>query len=110
MTAHQTALGDQQAPTSSSPDTVPAGCYWWTDPDGDLCLLPGCMARIQDPGAECTCDKLGTRLARVERQLREAQERQRYADRWYSALAEALDAHPAGRELRADARRRRAAA
>lgn len=110
MTAHQTALGDQGAPASSTPDTVPAGCYWWTDPDGALCLLPGCWARVTDPDAECTCDKLGARLARAEQQLREAQEQQRYADRWYAALAEALDAHPAGRQIRADAQRRRAAA
>lgn len=104
--AQQTALGDQDTPATTTPDTIPAGCYWWTDLDGALCLLPGCMARVQDPAAECTCDKLGARLSRVERQLREERERQRYADVWWSALRAAVDAHPDGPALVADARRR----
>lgn len=106
MAAQQTALGDPDAPATTTPDTIPAGCYWWTDPAGDLCLLPGCIARIQDPAAECTCDSLGRRLTRTERQLRNLQEQQRYADTWWQALRAAVDAHSAGREILADARRR----
>ena len=102
----QTALGDQDTPTTTTPDTVPAGCYWWSDPDGGLCLMPGCMARVQDPDAECTCDKLATRLAKVERQLRDMQERQRYADTWWHALRAAVDAHPDSAALITDTRRR----
>lgn len=102
----QTALGDQGAPAATTPDTVPAGCYWWTDPDGALCLLPGCMARVQDPDAECTSDKLGARYGRLERQLRNLHEQQRYANAWWHALQEAVEAHPDRAAIRADALRR----
>lgn len=104
----QTALGDRCTPVPSTPDTIPAGCYWWTDPDGDLCLLPGCAARVQDPGAECTCDTLGARYARLERRLRELRAEQQYADAWWHALSEAVNAHPDGAQIIADAHRRRA--
>jgi len=106
MTARQAALGDRDAPVAVTPDTVPAGCYWWTDPDGELCLMPRCMARVQDPEAECTCDKLGARLARIEEKLRARQATDEYARRWWDALTEAVHAHPAAAEILADARRR----
>lgn len=106
MTAVQGALGDIEAPIPTTPDHVPAGCYWWTDPDGVLCLLPGCMARVQDPEAECTCDTLAARLAKTQRKLREHLERDRYASAWWQALREAVEAAPNGREIVADARRR----
>lgn len=102
----QTALGDRDAPASTTPDTVPAGCYWWTDPDGALCLMPGCMARIQDPEAECLCDKLASRLARVERRLQEMREQERYARTWWTALREAVEARSDRAEILADAHRR----
>lgn len=106
----QTALGDHDNPTPHTPDAIPAGCYWWTDPDGALCLLPGCWSRVADPDAECTCATLAARLAATERTLHELRRRQEYADRWHTALAEALDAHPAGRDIRTDAAARRDAA
>ncbi|MDX3064015.1 hypothetical protein PV518_17800 [Streptomyces sp. ND04-05B] len=91
---------------TTTPDTVPAGCYWWTDPDGDLCLLPGCLARINDPEAECTCDKLARQQQRAEQQLRDHRERQRYADIWWHAMKAAVDAHPDAAAILADVRRR----
>lgn len=104
--ARQIALGDREAPTSTTPDSIPAGCYWWTDPDGALCLLPGCMARIQDPDAECTCSTLAARLARTERRLRETREREQYASTWWTALREAVKARPDRADILADAHRR----
>lgn len=106
MSPTQSALGDGDTPVATTPDTVPAGCYWWTDPDGALCLMPGCMARVQDPEAECTCDKLGARLARTEQKLRERQTAETYARTWWDSLTEAVRAHPAANEILADARRR----
>lgn len=106
MPPTQTFLGDRDAPAPTTPDTVPAGCYWWTDPDGSLCLMPGCMARVQDPEAECTCDKLASRLARTEHRLQEMRERERYAATWWTAFRQAVDAHPDGAEIVADARRK----
>ncbi|MFF2331955.1 MULTISPECIES: hypothetical protein [unclassified Streptomyces] len=106
MSPTQSALGDRDAPAAVTPDTVPAGCYWWTDPDGELCLMPGCMARVQDPEAECTCDKLGARLTRLEEKLRERKAAEEYARTWWDALTEAVRAHPAAHEILADARLR----
>jgi hypothetical protein len=106
MTTTQTALGDRETPLPTTPDTIPAGCYWWTDPDGDPNLMPGCMARVQDPDAECTCDKLGSRLRRAEEKLRARRNAETYASAWWDALTEAVRAHPAAAEILADARRR----
>ncbi|MFJ1837992.1 hypothetical protein ACIOJ9_29485 [Streptomyces sp. NPDC088175] len=106
VTARQAALGDASAPVGTTPDTVPAGCYWWTDPDGDLCLMPGCMARIQDPEAECTCDKLARRQQKAEAALHADRERQAYADTWWSALRAAVENHPDAASILADTRRR----
>jgi hypothetical protein len=106
MTATPSALGDRGTPVPVTEDTIPAGCYWWTDPNGDLCLMPGCMARVQDPDAECTCDKLAARLRRLEEKLDDDRERQRYADTWLTALRQAVDAHPDSTQILADAYRR----
>lgn len=102
----QTALGGPDAPVPTTPDTIPAGCYWWTDPDGDLCLLPGCAARVQDPDAECHCDTLGRRLHCTERELSALRTQQAYADTWWHALRAAVDAHPDAAAILADTRRR----
>ncbi|MFJ6215046.1 hypothetical protein ACIQGZ_17175 [Streptomyces sp. NPDC092296] len=102
----QVPFGDAEAPIPAAPDTIPASCYWWTDPDGGLCLLPGCMARVQDPDAECTCDSLAARLAKTQEQLREMEEQQRYAEVWWFALREAVGASPCAAEILADAHRR----
>ncbi|MER0443142.1 hypothetical protein ABR738_00875 [Streptomyces sp. Edi4] len=106
MNAGQAALGDRDASVAVTPDTVPAGCYWWTDPDGDLALMPGCMARVQDPEAECTCDKLGARLARLEKKVRERAVAQEYAETWWTALRAAVENHPDAATILADAHRR----
>lgn len=98
--------GDRDEPVAVTPDAVPSGCYWWTDPDGDLCLMPACMARLQDPGAECTCDTLQARLLRIETKQREREAADRYARRWWDALSDAVKAHPDAQTLLADARRR----
>lgn len=102
--ARQAALGDPDTP--AAPDTIPAGCYWWTDPNGALCLLPGCMARVQDPDAECTCDTLGARLAKRERSLHALRAQQAHADTWWRALRAAVEAHPDRAAILADAHRR----
>ncbi|WP_435058384.1 hypothetical protein [Streptomyces sp. bgisy060] len=102
----QAAFGDAAAPVTTTPDTVPAGCYWWSDPDGGLCLMPGCMARVQDPDAECTCDKLARRQQKAEEALRADRERQAYADTWWQALSAAVKDHPDAASILADARRR----
>ncbi|MFF4409749.1 hypothetical protein [Streptomyces sp. NPDC001404] len=102
----QTALGDRDAPIPTTPDIIPAGCYWWTDPNGDLCLMPGCWARVHEPDAECICDKLGQRLRALEEKLRHQELRERSAATWWAALREAVGAHPDAAAILADTRRR----
>lgn len=97
--------GDRGAPIAVPAEQLPQGCCWWTDPDGALCLLPGCLARINDPDAACTCRTLASRLARAEERLAEATERERYASTWWDALRAAVDAHAARDEILSDARR-----
>lgn len=106
MTAVQGALGDRDTPLAVDSSGVPSSCYWFTDPDGALCLMPGCMARVQDPEAECTCAKDGARLRRTEQKLKELRERERYAATWWDALSEAVRDHPDAARILADARHR----
>ncbi|MGW4179623.1 hypothetical protein [Streptomyces rubiginosohelvolus] len=60
MTSIGTGMRDNPVPAA-----LPRGCYWFTDPDGVLCLSPGCMARIQYPDAQCLCGTLTARLDRL---------------------------------------------
>ncbi|WP_331758758.1 hypothetical protein [Streptomyces anulatus] len=89
----------RENPAPTTPDTVPQGCYWFTDPDGTLCLATGCMARIQDPDAQCLCDKLAARLDRLTKKLRDLKEQQKYADVWWQALSSVVRAHPDGQSI-----------
>ncbi|MER6103691.1 hypothetical protein ABT115_15540 [Streptomyces sp. NPDC001832] len=101
-----TGTGTRDNPAATTPDTIPTGCFWFLDPDGTLCLAPGCMARIQDPAAECLCDTLTTRHDRLKQRMRELKERQKYADTWWHALRAAVDAHPDRQAILADTQRR----
>ncbi|MFE7046393.1 hypothetical protein ACFU9X_45630 [Streptomyces atratus] len=103
MTAPGTGTRDN--PVETAPDTLPRGCFWFTDPDGTLCLAPGCMSRIQDPDAECLCDSLTARYGRLVQKLRDLEERQQYADTWWHALRAAVAAHPDRQAILADTQR-----
>ncbi|MEV2262727.1 MULTISPECIES: hypothetical protein [Streptomyces] len=96
----------RENPAPTTPDTVPAGCQWFTDPDGALCLAPGCMARIQDPDAQCLCDSLAARLDQLTEKLRDLEERQRYADVWWHALSSVVRDHPDKRAILTETRAR----
>lgn len=100
------APGTRDNPVTTTPESVPSGCFWFMDPDGTLCLAPGCMARIQDPDAECLCDSLTARYGRLVQKLRDLQERQQYANTWWHALRAAVAAHPDGRAILADTQHR----
>ncbi|MFD5342982.1 hypothetical protein ACFWJY_04240 [Streptomyces anulatus] len=99
-------VGTRENPAVTTPDTVPRGCQWFTDPDGTLCLSPGCMARIQDPDAQCLCDSLAARLDQLTEKLRDLEERQRYADVWWHALSSVVRDHPDKRAILAETRAR----
>lgn len=98
--------GTRDNPVATTLDTLPTGCFWFLDPDGTLCLAPACMARIQNPDAECLCDTLTARHTRLKQRLWELKKRQRYADTWWHALRAAVDAHPDKQAILADTQRR----
>lgn len=100
------ATGSRDNPVVTTPDTVPTGCFWFLDPDGTLCLAPGCMARIQDPEAQCLCNTLTAQHDRLKRRMRELKDRHKHADTWWHALRAAVDAHPDQRSILTDTQRR----
>ncbi|MER8197698.1 diguanylate cyclase [Streptomyces microflavus] len=91
-----TGTGARGNPVLITPDTVPAGCFWFTAPDGALCLAPGCMAQIQDPDAQCLCNTLTARLDLLAEKLRDLEERQRYTNVWWHAWAPSYATTPTG--------------
>ena len=103
---HQAALGDRDNPMPATSGTAPAVCCWWTDPDGDLVLIPGCMARVNDPDAGCTCDTLAPRLERAEAELRTLRRHHEGLRDWLTAVTTAVGAHPDGVQIMAAAARR----
>jgi hypothetical protein len=64
------------------------------------------MSRVQDPEADCTCDKLASRLARAKRRLQDMREREQYASTWWTALRAAVDAHPDSADILTETRRK----
>lgn len=92
-------VGTRQNPAVTTPDTVPRGCQWFTDPDGALCLSPGCMARIQDPDAQCLCDTLAARLDQLTETLRDLEEQRRAENVWWHALSSVVRDHPDQRAI-----------
>ncbi|WP_030853964.1 hypothetical protein [Streptomyces griseus] len=94
------AAGSPDNPVTTTVETVPpVGCFWFLDPDGTLCLAPGCTARIQDPDAQCLCDTLAARLDHLTEKLRALQARQETADQWWHALSDVVNEHPDGQTI-----------
>ncbi|WP_097892825.1 hypothetical protein [Streptomyces sp. st170] len=106
MTSTGTGTGTRDNPVPVTPNTLPRECYWFTDPDGALCLSPGCMARIQDPHAQCLCGTLTARLDRITGRLRDLEERHRYANVWWQALSSVVRDHPDGQAIITETRAR----
>lgn len=101
--------GPREAALSlGSPGDLPSACYWWEDPAGDLCLIPGCAGRASDPDAECTCETLARRLDAAHERARDQRRQQEHADAWWRALRAAVEAHPDRDAILAEARRLRA--
>ncbi|WP_228183860.1 hypothetical protein [Streptomyces anulatus] len=99
-------IGTHENPAATTPGTLPPGCQWFTDPDSTLCLSPGCMACIQDPDAQCLCATLTARLDLLTEQLRDLEERQKYANVWWHALSSVVRDHPDGRAIVTETRTR----
>ncbi|MFD4224725.1 hypothetical protein [Streptomyces griseus] len=92
--------GTRENPLVTTLDTqLPVVCFWFLDPDGTLCLAPGCTARIQDPEAQCLCDTLAARLDRLTARLQDLQERQDTENVWWHALSDVVRDHPDGQTI-----------
>lgn len=70
-------------------------CYWHDDIDGTRYLIPGCMARIQDPDiGECTCPTLAGRIAKLKQALSDAQFANASLQQWHGQVMQAVHNHP----------------
>lgn len=75
-------------------------CYWHDDIDGTRYLIPGCMARIQDPDIdECTCPRLDRQLAAVREALAELRATHKGLREWTDQIVKAVYAHPDGVQI-----------
>lgn len=78
--------------TSRQPQTPPRPCYWHEDEDGTRYLIPGCLARVNDPDIdECTCPSLARQLEKTGLQG------------WHDAIVRAVYDHPQGVQIMATA-------
>lgn len=70
-------------------------CYWHDDVDGTRYLIPGCMARVQDPDiGECTCPSLAQQIAVLKQALSDAQFANTGLQQWHDQVMRAVHDHP----------------
>lgn len=70
-------------------------CYWHDDVDGTRYLIPGCMARVQDPDiGECTCPTLARQIAALKQALSDAQFANTGLQQWHDQVMRAVHDHP----------------
>lgn len=70
-------------------------CYWHEDTDGTRYLIPGCLARINNPDIdECTCPTTDRQLAKLREQLAEARKALKSLRGWHDQVVDAVRAHP----------------
>lgn len=70
-------------------------CYWHDDVDGTRYLIPGCMARVQDPDVgDCTCPTLASQIAGLKQALSDAQFANASLQQWHNQVVRAVHNHP----------------
>lgn len=70
-------------------------CYWHEDTDGTRFLIPGCLARINNPDIdECTCPSTNRQLENLRKKLAETQRALQSLRGWHDQVVNAVRAHP----------------
>lgn len=75
-------------------------CYWHEDTDGTRFLVPGCLARINNPDIdECTCATTAQQLATAQAEIAELKRKNEGLQAWHDAIVRAVHDHPAGTQI-----------
>jgi hypothetical protein len=78
----------------------PLPCHWYEDGQGGRWLIPGCMARVNDPDIdECSCKTVEEQLAAARAELARLQRHHDGLQSWNAAIRAAVYAHPDGIEI-----------
>lgn len=92
---------EQGLPPETEPHKCPPRpCYWHEDADGSRYLIPGCLARINNPDLdECTCPSLDRQLAKAREELATLRRHQDGHQKWHDAIVRAVYDHPDGKQI-----------
>lgn len=76
-------------------------CTWYMPPEEPTArlLVPGCMERVLDPDADCTCPTTGTELQHLRQEAATLAEKLTEAQRLFSDLHSAAAKHPNANEI-----------
>lgn len=75
-------------------------CQWYDDGEGGRFLIPGCLARANNPDiGQCTCSSLEQQLADARRQLDEIARSRASLQAWHDQIVRAVYAHPSGTQI-----------
>lgn len=76
-------------------------CTWYepTEEPSARLLIPGCMERVQDPDADCTCPTTGAELRRLQQENAALAEKLTEAQRLFSDLNSAVAKHTNAAEI-----------
>jgi hypothetical protein len=101
MTTTELADGKTTRPRADS-----LCCQWHEETDGTRYLIPGCMARINDPDLdECDCPSLERQLAKVLEELAKLRRHKAGLQQWHDAVVRAVYDHRDGIAIMAAAAR-----
>lgn len=75
--------------------TGPQPCHWYDDGHGGRYLIPGCIARINNPDLdECTCKTIQQQLADAREQIADLTRTGRSLQAWHDHIVRAVYDHP----------------
>lgn len=92
---------EQGLPPETEPHKCPPRpCYWHEDTDGTRYLIPGCLARINNPDLdECTCPSLDRQLTNAREELETLRRHHAGLQQWNDAIIRAVHDHRDGIEI-----------
>lgn len=94
----------QGIPADFPHPATPRPCYWHEDTDGTRYLIPGCMARVNDPDIdECTCPSLARQLEKARAEIAAMAKEKASLQGWHDAIVRAVYDHPEGVQIMAAA-------
>ncbi|MFJ4988723.1 hypothetical protein ACIP9H_33605 [Streptomyces sp. NPDC088732] len=75
-------------------------CTWWEDEHGGRYLVPGCMARVDNPDIdECSCPSVETQLTKAQGRIAELERELRGLRSWHDCIVRAVHDHSDGKRI-----------